>query len=147
MAWYREANSQFLGCVNSRHPRTPLLAFSFNSSLFNYPSSGPIQCQGTNTIITMPSRATHSVGNGTHPVQGLYRPAPIMDLSRLGGLIMWLPALDGLPTHSKLPELCYDHPVVILSPQASSPTDNVVVLIVGALLLGRVHEACGWLTI
>ncbi|AEO63740.1 uncharacterized protein THITE_2126199 [Thermothielavioides terrestris NRRL 8126] len=43
---------------------------------------------------------------------------------------MWLPPRDGLETHAELPEGCYDHPVVILSPQASPPDDYVVVLIV-----------------
>lgn len=43
---------------------------------------------------------------------------------------MRLPSQDGLPTHSKLPEGCYQHPVVILSPRASSPTALIEVLIV-----------------
>ena len=93
----------------------------------------------------MPSRVTH--GNNPNPIHGSRRPPSTVDLTRLGGLIMWLPELDDLPTHSELPVLCYDHPVVILSPQASSPTDHVVVLIVGVFLLGGAHKVCGWLTI
>ncbi|GAB1311886.1 hypothetical protein MFIFM68171_02096 [Madurella fahalii] len=41
---------------------------------------------------------------------------------------MWLPRRDGLHNHSELPSGCYEHPVVVLSPQASA-ADKVVILI------------------
>lgn len=49
--------------------------------------------------------------------------------SNLAGLIMWLPGLAELGTHSTIPEGCYGHPVVILSPETHHK-DEVAVLMV-----------------
>lgn len=53
---------------------------------------------------------------------------------------MWLPRRKGLRQHSELPEGCYHHPVVILTPQASL-TDEVVVLIVCAVRYEGMNDA------
>ncbi|KAK4158407.1 hypothetical protein C8A00DRAFT_28687 [Chaetomidium leptoderma] len=61
-------------------------------------------------------------------IQNSRRPPSSVSRTDLAGLIMWLPQRDGLRKHSELPEGCYGHPVVVLSPQASA-TDDVVILI------------------
>ncbi|GAB1317190.1 hypothetical protein MFIFM68171_07400 [Madurella fahalii] len=63
-----------------------------------------------------------------HPTQKSGRPASTTNRMHLAGLIMWLPRRDGLRNHSELPSGCYEHPVVILSPRAST-ADKVVILI------------------
>lgn len=93
----------------------------------------PIRCQATNLTITMPNPSTNRSRGSPHSTQGSRHQESTLNLTRLGGMIMWLPPLnDTLPTHSRLRDQYYHHPVVILSPQASSPTADVVVLIVGA---------------
>ncbi len=48
----------------------------------------------------------------------------------LAGLILSLPPRGGLPPHHpELPEGCYKHPVVVLSPKASCRNDVVVLLV------------------
>ncbi|KAH6844653.1 hypothetical protein B0I37DRAFT_355203 [Chaetomium sp. MPI-CAGE-AT-0009] len=75
----------------------------------------------------MPRRVTNR--DRPHPSGGSRRSALTDSLE---GMIMWLPLRKDLPrhVHSELPDGCYGHPVVILSPQASLPGHQVVVLIV-----------------
>ncbi|KAH7632410.1 hypothetical protein B0T09DRAFT_73716 [Sordaria sp. MPI-SDFR-AT-0083] len=47
----------------------------------------------------------------------------------LGGRIMWLPKLNQLSTSSGLPDMCHDHPVIVLSPRPL-PNDEVVILMI-----------------
>ena len=70
-----------------------------------------------------------------HPPQlGPRPPAAGTDLSSgepgtLAGLILWLPPRERLPPHREIPEGCYNHPVVVLSPKAARGDDVVVVLV------------------
>lgn len=60
-----------------------------------------------------------------------------MSRTGLAGLILWLPEKqERLPLHSNIPDGCYYHPVVILSPETSS-SGEVVVLIVRVTCLSE----------
>ncbi|KXX74695.1 hypothetical protein MMYC01_207952 [Madurella mycetomatis] len=80
----------------------------------------------------MPGAAARRRGSRRHEnrrqTQKSRRPAPTTSQTHLAGVIMWLPRRDVLRSHSELPSGCYEHPVVILSPQPLS-TGKVVILI------------------